>query len=92
MAHRDMSWWLDWSALPERRLWACLRALDNGNAEVLDCDGGRHAFPTEVAARSWLLEDEYSSLATLIADGEIPADIEPPWLDPRSTNWHHDEH
>ena len=32
----EISWWLDWSALPERLLWARLRVFADGSADVLD--------------------------------------------------------
>ena len=72
------SWWLDWSALPERLLWARLGILSDGTAQVLDCDGVHHEFPSEGAARLWLLEDEYSMLEVLIENGDVPSNIEPP--------------
>jgi hypothetical protein len=71
-------WWLDWSALPDRLLWAYLTVLADGAAEVLDCDGVKHSFPHERAARSWLAEDEYSPLQDLIETGDIEPDVRPP--------------
>jgi hypothetical protein len=78
MPSSKVSWWLDWSALPERRLWARLDVSETGQAEVLDCDGRRHSFPGEDAAILWLLEDEYSRLETLIEEGEVPVNLAPP--------------
>ena len=72
------SWWLDWSALPTRLLWARLSAPPAGQAEVLDCDGKRHLFPDEVAATLWLLEDEYSRLDTLVEQGQVSGNLAPP--------------
>jgi len=74
----EESWWLDWSALPERWLWARLRDFTGGSAEVLDSDGKYHQFPNSAAARLWLAEDEYSKLEELIEDGELPPEIQPP--------------
>ncbi|MFZ2987505.1 MAG: hypothetical protein WA086_05905, partial [Ideonella sp.] len=78
MPNSDVSWWLDWSALPERRIWARLANLPDGTAEVLDCDGIARSFPNSTAARLWLQEDEYSSLESLLASGEVPADLRAP--------------
>lgn len=71
------TWWLDESALPDL-LWACLRVYKNGAAEVLDLDGNTHEFDSEQDARLWLLEDEYSSLANLIKDGDVEPSVQPP--------------
>jgi hypothetical protein len=78
MPQHKVSWWLDWSALPERLLWARLNVSETGQAAILDCDGRRHSFPDEDAARLWLLEDEYSMLETLIEEGEVPVNLAPP--------------
>src|SRR5690349_11193411 len=74
----ETSWWLDWSALPERVLWARLRVCSNGAAEILDLDGRCHRFDSRTDAVLWLNEDEYSLLADLIEDGEVGIDIVPP--------------
>lgn len=71
------TWWLDENALPDL-LWACLRVYENGAAEVLDCDGNIHEVDSEQDARLWLLEDEYSSLANLIKDGDVEPLVQPP--------------
>ncbi|MEO6278207.1 hypothetical protein [Roseateles sp.] len=78
MNQGECSWWLDWSALPERKVWARLTVVASGDAEVLDCDGQRHQFPSAAAACLWLGEDEYSQMSDLIADGELPAHQNPP--------------
>jgi len=78
MTTSEMSWWLDWSALPEHFLWARLSTQPDGKAEILDCDGKRHAFPSVREARLWLLEDEYASLTHLIEEGEVSANVVPP--------------
>jgi hypothetical protein len=74
----ETSWWLDWSALPERLLWARLRVLADGTAEVLDLDGHYHRFDNRQEAAFWLDEDEYSTLAHLVEDGEVGVDVAPP--------------
>lgn len=71
------SWWLEWCT-PERLHWARLRVFQDGSAEVFDLDGAYHRFPDEQEARYWLNEDEYSSLAHMIEDGEVEAGLVPP--------------
>jgi hypothetical protein len=73
-----ISWWLDWSALPGRHIWARLSVDAEGGAVVLDCDGKHHFFPNENAARRWLAEDEYSVIECLIETGELSASVMPP--------------
>jgi hypothetical protein len=65
MCVAQVSWWLDYSALPRRELWARLEVQDSGKATVLDCDGKMHEFPSGAHARNWLLEDEYSMLENI---------------------------
>ena len=72
------SWWLDYSALPERLLWARLEVTKDGLATVLDLDGRLYHFPSGQEAKDWLSEDEYSTLGGLIEDGEVDPATEPP--------------
>ena len=74
----ETSWWLDWSGLPERLLWARLQVAEDGSAIVLDLDGVYHRFPNQQEARDWLIEDEYSTFTHLAEDGEIGPDVAPP--------------
>jgi hypothetical protein len=74
----EESWWLDWSALPHRLLWARLRDFADGSAEVLDLDGKYHQFSNSIDGRFWLAEDEYSKVEDLIEEGEVPAATQPP--------------
>lgn len=78
MPRSEVSWWLDWSALPDRLLWARLSVESNGSAVVLDCEGKHHLFSNEGTARSWLNEDEYSRMEHLVESGELPASVLPP--------------
>jgi hypothetical protein len=71
-------WWLDWSALPERLLWARLLAHLGGRFSVHDCDGKLHWFECRQDAVMWLAEDEYSALIDLVSEGEVPSDTTPP--------------
>lgn len=74
----EESWWLDWSALPDRLLWARLWDFADGSAKVLDLDGAYHWFSNGADARFWLAEDESSKFQDLIEDGEVPAEIQVP--------------
>jgi hypothetical protein len=65
MCTAAVSWWLDYSALPHRELWARLEVHDSGKATVIDCDGKQYDFTSDGHARDWLLEDEYSMLENL---------------------------
>jgi hypothetical protein len=42
----EITWWLDWSALPDRLLWARLQVESEGSAVVFDLDGKYHRFDT----------------------------------------------
>ncbi len=77
-AQSQITWWLDSGALSDRFLWARLSVSPGGAAEVFDCDGNYHRFDSEQAARFWLSEDEYSVLAHMIEDGEVPSNLAPP--------------
>src|SRR5262245_681873 len=74
----EASWWLDASALPGHLLWARLEVLADGSAVVLDLDGRYHRFPDRAAAVLWLAEDEYESLAGLVAEGAVGSGVAPP--------------
>ncbi len=74
----ETSWWLDWSALPGTLVWARLKVLPDGSAEVFDMDGRYHRFATCQDAQFWLDEDEYSRLEHLAEDDEVGADVTPP--------------
>lgn len=78
-ANRNQTtWWLDSGALPSRLLWARLDVAPDGAAVVFDLDGKYHRFSDLQTAKLWLLEDEYSSLAFLVEEGEVSADLAPP--------------
>jgi hypothetical protein len=70
-------WWLDWSGLPDRLIWARLQRLGD-HVAVLDCDGITHRFDSYDEARLWLNEDEYSRMEHLVEDGELPTSTVPP--------------
>jgi hypothetical protein len=60
-------WWLDVTGFPDL-LWARLKVLRNGTAQVLDLDGKLREFSTEQAACEWLLADEYERLESIDGD------------------------
>lgn len=61
------SWWFDTSALPTL-LWARLRVLAAGAAEVFDLDGRTTHFDRAEEAETFLGEDEYSCLDDLVEE------------------------
>jgi hypothetical protein len=65
-------WWLDETSLPDV-LWARLRVLADGSAEVFDCDGRTVPFPSRAEAANSLLEDEYLPLRSI--DPKILSDF-----------------
>jgi hypothetical protein len=74
----ETSWWLDWSGLPDRLLWARLQVFVDGTAEVFDLDGSYHRFSDRHDAALWLNEDEYTPLSHLLEDDELEVDVAPP--------------
>ena len=76
------SWWLMECSLPDLN-WARLRVARDGSAEVFDCDGKTHRFPSDAAARLWLAEDEFVAFddleaAELVEQGLDPSRVRPP--------------
>lgn len=53
-------WWL--AALPRMLVWARLRVLGSGVAEVLDCDGRTNVYESEEIARAALMDAEFRAL------------------------------
>jgi hypothetical protein len=76
MCTASVSWYVDYSSLPEQERWARLEIDDSGREVVLDCDGKIHEFPSADHALHWLAEDEYSILENIDAaefmDGRKP--------------------
>ena len=74
-------WWL--AALPRMLVWARLRVLDSGVAEVFDCDGRINIYESEDVARAALMDAEFRALEGMEA-GDAEAwgldleEIEPP--------------
>ena len=59
MSMRD-EWWL--ATLGRTVVWARLRMLDAGTAEVFDSDGNAQPYDSEDSARAALMDAEYVSL------------------------------
>jgi hypothetical protein len=76
MCAASVSWWLDYSALPEREIWARLDIEESGKATVHDRDGRKQVFRCSADAVNSLLEDEYSMLENIdeeeFIDGRKP--------------------
>ncbi|MDI9240217.1 hypothetical protein QLQ15_15005 [Lysobacter sp. LF1] len=64
-ANRDQ-WWL--ATLGRTVIWARLRMLDAGTAEVLDSDGVSQPYDSEDSARAALMDAEFVSLDGLDED------------------------
>ncbi len=77
----DMQWWL--ATLGRNVVWARLRVLDAGTAEVFDSDGNTLAYDSEDTARAALLDAEFVEFDGLdeddaLARGFSLAEIQPP--------------
>lgn len=59
-------WWL--ATLGRTVVWARLRVLEAGTAEVLDSDGNTLPFDSEDSARAALMDAEFSALDGMDAD------------------------
>jgi hypothetical protein len=59
-------WWL--ATLGRTLVWARLRALEAGTAEVFDSDGNTLAYDSEDTARAALMDAEFVSYDGLDAD------------------------
>ena len=59
-------WWL--ATLGRTVVWARLRVLEAGTAEVLDSDGNTLPFDSEDSARAALMDAEFAALDGMDAD------------------------
>lgn len=59
-------WWL--ASLGRTLVWARLRVLDAGTAEVLDSDGRTQAYESEDSARAALMDAEFVAFDGLDED------------------------
>jgi hypothetical protein len=64
--HSTDQWWL--ATLGRTVIWARLRVLDAGTAEVLDSDGVSQPYDSEDSARAALMDAEFVSLDGLDED------------------------
>lgn len=74
-------WWL--ASIGRLLIWARLRVLDGGTAEVFDSDGQVQPYDSEDSAKAALFDAEFVSLDGLdeddaLARGFSLAEIEPP--------------
>ncbi len=81
MITHDEQWWL--AALGDTLVWARLRVLDSGAAEVFDAEGETLRYDDEDTARSALLDAEFRAFDGFDDDdaamlGFDLNDIEPP--------------
>lgn len=53
-------WWL--ASLGTTLVWARLRVMESGVAEIFDCDGNNLVYDSEDSARAALLDADYFSL------------------------------
>ncbi|MGO4220436.1 hypothetical protein AB4Y64_01020 [Lysobacter sp. TAF61] len=65
MSYNDQ-WWL--ATIGRTLIWARLRVLDAGTAEVLDSDGVSQPYDSEDTARAALMDAEFVSLDGLDED------------------------
>lgn len=65
MGNND-SWWL--ASLGQLLVWARLRVLPEGSAEVFDCDGNTVFYDSEDTARAALMDADYFALDGLDED------------------------
>jgi hypothetical protein len=77
-------WWL--ATLGRTVIWARLRVLDAGTAEVFDSDGNTLPYDSEDSARAALMDAEFVALDGLDADdaaerGFDLAELAPPRAD-----------
>ena len=77
----QVQWWL--ASLGRNIVWARLRALDAGTAEVFDSDGNTLSYDSEDTARAALLDAEFVEFDGLdeddaLARGFSLAEIQPP--------------
>ena len=84
MTRDNDQWWL--ATLGRNLVWARLRVLDAGTAEVLDSDGNTLAYDSEDTARAALMDAEFVAYDGLDEEdarerGFDPTEIQPPDTD-----------
>ncbi|MDN3381194.1 hypothetical protein QL995_00700 [Pseudoalteromonas sp. APC 3358] len=66
--------------------WARQALLEDGTAEVLDCDGNLHKFETHEQSKFWLLEDEFISYENMDVEDEREYEISLSKIHPPKSN------
>lgn len=84
----DISWWL--ATLGRNIVWARLRVLEAGTAEVFDSDGNTLAYDSEDTARAALMDAEFVAYDGLdvedaLARGFSLEEVQPPRADSDET-------
>ena len=84
MIASEGQWWL--ATLGRTVIWARLRVLDAGTAEVFDSDGNTLPYDSEDSARAALMDAEFVALDGLDEDdaaerGFALAELVPPQVD-----------
>lgn len=69
MSHVIEQWWI--AVLGHTAVWARLRILDSGVAEVFDCDGRTLPYDSEDSARAALLDAEFRAFDGLDEDDAL---------------------
>ena len=87
MSAPDDQWWL--AAIGDTLVWARLRVLESGNAEVFDARGETLVYDDEDGARAALLDAEFSSFDGLDEDDAAQLGLDLDSTDPPEAE--HDE-
>lgn len=66
MSEINHQWWL--ATIGRTVIWARLRALDAGTAEVFDADGNTLPYDSEDSARAALMDAEFTALEGMDED------------------------
>lgn len=69
MSHVIEQWWI--AVLGHTAVWARLRVLDSGVAEVFDCDGRTLPYDSEDSARAALLDADFRAFDGLDEDDAL---------------------
>ncbi|MGH8041295.1 MAG: hypothetical protein ACREPN_04545 [Rudaea sp.] len=80
MITHDEQWWL--AGLGDSLVWARLRVLDSGAAEVFDARGETLRYDDEDSARSALLDADFRAFDGLDEDDATQLGFELEWLAP----------
>lgn len=81
MSGSEARWWV--AAIGRTLVWARLRVLESGTAEVFDCDGRTLTYDSEDSAQAALLDAEFRAFDGLddddaLALGFVLSEVAPP--------------